>query len=121
MMNPVASIDGYGDRDDMALEHSRTGERVQHTKDSECAALDAALNAANEWGDLNQQSIVGIIVEMMRRGSSSMLGNKRDVFWGDIENISEAVNDACIIEALDEDAFSPSIRTDGFEYEIRLY
>ena len=57
----------------------------------------------------------------MRRGTGSMLGNKSDVFWGEIESISEAVNEACIIEGLDEDCYSPTIRLDGFEYEISLY
>jgi hypothetical protein len=118
---PVASIDGFGDRDDIALARSRSEDQIVENKMREQYETDAAIDNASEWGDLNQQSIVEMIVEMMRRGSASMLGNKRDVFWGEIESISEAVNEACIIEGLDEDVFSPTIRCDGFEYEIRLY
>jgi hypothetical protein len=117
----VASIDGYGDRDDIALARSRSEDLIVENKMKEQYATDAAIDAGAEWGDLNQQSIVDLIVEMLRRGSGSMLGNKRDIFWGEIESISEAMNEACIIEGLDEDAYAPTLRVDGFEYEIRLF
>jgi len=121
MHTPTVSVDGYGDRDDIALARSRSEDRIVENKMREQYETDAAIDNASDWGDLNQQSIVDLIVEMMRRGTASMLGNKRDVFWGEIETISEAVNEACIIEGLDEEVYSPSLRVDGFEYEIRLY
>lgn len=116
-MNPVANIDGYGDRDDIALEKDRFEGII---RDNKAKGLQA-LQAEHDWGSLNCQRIVDLIVEMIERGTSSRLGNKSDIFWGEIESISEAVLEACIVKGLDEDLFSPSIRTDGFEYEIRLY
>lgn len=118
----VASIDGFGDRDDIALANDHQEGQLQENKAIEQYQTHKALIESTSWSeDPNQQSIVDLIVEMLRRGSSSMLGNKRDVYWGAIESISEAVNEACILEGLDEEVYSPSIRTDGFEYEIRLY
>ena len=121
MFIPTHEIDGYGERPDIALARSRSEDTIMENADAErFEAIERFLNS-DDWGDLNQQSIVDLILEMMRRGTSSMLGNKGDIHWGQIESISEAVNEACVIEGLDEDCYSPTIRCDGFEYEIRLY
>lgn len=78
----------------------------------------------HSWGtELNgAESIVDLVLEMLRRGTPQLLGYKSDIYWPvDIESIHEAINEACIIEGLDEDYYSPVIHCDGPEYEIRLY
>jgi hypothetical protein len=120
-MMQVASTDGQGDRDDIALAKYRSEVQIAENKRKTLDETDAAIDRAGEWGDCNQQTITDLIIEMLRRGTSSMLGNKSDIFWGDIESVSEALNEACISEGLDEECYAPSIRVDGFEYEIRLF
>jgi hypothetical protein len=119
-MTYVASIDGFGDRDDIALARDKANGQITDNARKHETETHEALLKASEWGDLNQQSIVDLIVEMLRRGSMSMLGNKKDIYWGEIETISEALTGACIIEGLDDEYYSPSIRCEGFEYEVRL-
>lgn len=118
----VASIDGFGDRDDIALANDRMQGNIYENDRKFDSELHQTLLNSTSWSeDPKQKYIVDLILEMIRSGSSSMLGNKCNIYWGEIESISEAVNDACILEGLDEEDYSPSIRTDGFEYEIRLY
>jgi hypothetical protein len=64
---------------------------------------------------------VDIVLDLIRRGCSSLLLNTDEIHWGNIESISEAVAEACIIEGLDEDCFSPHLHRDGHETEITLY
>lgn len=65
--------------------------------------------------------IVDIVLDLLRRGRSQLLLNTDEIHWGSIETISEAVGEACIIEGLDEDCFSPHLHVDGHETEITLY
>jgi hypothetical protein len=76
---------------------------------------------AHVCGTPTSEYIVDVILEMIRRGSASLLLNTDAIHWGRIESISEAVNEACIIEDLDEDVFAPRIYRDGYETEITLY
>lgn len=79
------------------------------------------MRPAYGWGDDNQQNIVDLIVQLIQNDKAQYLGQKNHVYWGDIETIHEAVNEACICLGLDEDNFSPYLHVDGFEFEITLY
>lgn len=72
-------------------------------------------------GTPKSEYIVDIVLDLIRRGRSQMLLNTNEIHWGEIKSISHAVEEACIIEGLDEDCFSPSMRVDGWETEITLY
>jgi len=118
MFSPVASTDGYGDRDDIALARSRDQDQIRENQYKAWSSSPPT----PEWGDINQQSIVELLVQMLRRGSASSRGYKDQVHWpSGVETISEAVCEACIIEGLDEDCYSPWLKVEGYEYEISLY
>jgi hypothetical protein len=76
---------------------------------------------AQACGTPTSEYIVDVVLGMICRGSASMLLNTDAIHWGDIETISEAVIEACIVDGLAEDCFAPSIRCDGWETEIKLY
>ncbi len=100
---------------------TRDQDAIAENKRKDKDTTEDAIYESSKWGDCNQQGIVDVVRKMMKRNTGSMLGSKCNVFWGEIESISEAVNEACIQEGLDEDCYSPSINCEGFEYEIRLY
>jgi hypothetical protein len=80
-----------------------------------------AKTIAQVCGTPTSEYIVDVVLGLIRRESASMLLNTDAIHWGDIETISEAVVEACIIEGIDEGYFAPSIRCDGYQAEINLY
>ncbi len=121
----VASVDGYGDRDDIALERDRQWENRPpngYTRWEDYHADEALKLNSTTYGTASTARPIAQIVEEMIKGECySKLILCSDVIWPDDEyTIHDAVDEACIQLGLDSEEFSASIHDQGHEIEIRL-
>lgn len=116
----VASVDGYGDRDDIALARDRSQGQILENQANEKAKTHQRLIEAQEYATSGSaKNISTIVQEMIADEKYSMLCLKSHIIW-DVESISEAVTDACVQLGLGDDEFSPHINDLGCEIEITL-
>lgn len=117
----VASVDGFGDRDDIALETDRQQGQILENQANERAATHQKLIAAGEYGTSSSaENISEIVKKMIETESWSKLVYKSDVIW-DVDSISEAVTEACIYLGLGDDEYSPWVNDQSSEIEIGLF
>lgn len=114
------SVDGFGDRDDLALERDRQQGQIRENKARELAELDEAVDRAREYGTSSDaRPITQIVREMLEGERYSRLLLKSQVIW-DADSISEALTEACIQLGLSDEEFSPTYHDQGNEIDIRL-
>ena len=70
------------------------------------------------YGGSDAMHITEIVKKMIEENSMRSLWHKQQVFW-DVEDIHDAVDDACVYLAIDND-FCPGISDKGDEIEITL-
>ncbi|MEG4251084.1 hypothetical protein [Microcoleus sp. Pol10D4] len=117
----VASVDGFGDRDDIALARDKSQGQILENQANERVATHAKLLDAGEYGtNSDAQNISQVVKEMIENEVGSKLVYKSYVIW-DVDSIGEAVTEACICLGLGDDEFSPWVNDQGFEVEIGLY
>lgn len=117
----VASVDGYGEKDDIALANDRAEGQKLENQTQEMVARHQAILASLEYGTSEDaKNISQIVKEMIESEVGSKSLNKSDVVW-DVETISDAVTEACIILGLDDEQYSPWTTSRGFTLEISLF
>lgn len=122
MFSPTPSVDGYGDRRDIAdAKDFGDAARIAERKRIELTQSEAALDrAVSEWGWASSaQPITEIVLEMIEAECYSIQLLKSEVIW-DVESISEAVTEACIQLGLSDEEFAPSYHDLGNEIALRL-
>lgn len=116
----VASVDGYGDRDDIALARDKAQGQAKENQANERAEMHQRLIEAQEYGTNSAaENISDIVQKMIENQVYSKLVLKSQVIW-DVESISEAVTDACICLGLGDDEFAPYVNDQGNQIEITL-
>lgn len=117
----VASVDGYGDRDDIALARDRQQGQILENQANERVKLHERLIKAEEYGTSPDAENISVIVQKMIENETwSQLLCKSHVIW-DVESIHEAVTEACIQMGLSDEEYSPWINAQGWEVEIGLF
>lgn len=117
----VASLDGFGDRDDIALERDKQQGQILENQANERAEIRQRLLDAGEYGTSdNAENLSEIVKEMIENEVGSKLVYKSNVLW-DIDSIHEAVTEACITLGLGDEEFSPWTNDNGFEIELGLF
>ena len=118
----VASVDGFGERDDLALERDRAYENRPpqgYTRWEDYEADEKARKNADSYGTSSKaKPISKIIEEMLENECYQKLLNKSEITW-DLE-LAEALTEACIQLGLSDEEFAPSIHDLGFEIDLRL-
>lgn len=116
----VASVDGFGERDDIALARDKQSPSLWESEKRELAGLDKAIANATTYGTASDaQPITQIVQEMLERECYEKLMLKSEIVWN-VGTLSEAVNEACIQLGLSDEDFSPSFHDLGNEVDIRL-
>lgn len=116
----VASIDGFGERDDIALAREKDLLQISENKDRErFEAIEAVANATVFGSSSTAEPLSKIVQQMLEKGSYQALMLKSQIVW-DVDSISEALNEACIQLGLDEEEFAPHLSDQGNEVEITL-
>lgn len=122
-MNPnfrSVSTDGCGDRDDIALARSVAEGTILENQAKDRAKISQAVDAAREYGTSSQaENISEIVCKMIERECWSKLVLKSQIIW-DVETISEAITEACIVLGLGDEDFSPWVNDCGDQIEISL-
>jgi hypothetical protein len=109
-----------GDRPDILLAQDRSLGQIRDNQERDRLAAMDRLDAARKWGtSANAKPITQIIRGMIQRECWSKLVLKQHVIW-DVESISEAVTEACIILGLGDEEFSPDYQDQGSEIQITL-
>lgn len=117
----VASVDGFGDRDDIALARDKNQGEILENQANERAAIHERLLDAGEYATSNDaENISEIVRKMIENEIGSKLVYKYQVIW-DVDSIHEAVTEACIRLGLGDDEYSPWTNDTGFEIEIGLF
>ena len=117
----VASIDGFGDRDDIALARDKNQGQILENQANERAATHEALINSLEYGTSSDaENISQIVKKMIENDIRSKLINKSHIIW-DVDSISEAVTEACISLALGDDEYNPWVNDQDYEIEISLF
>lgn len=109
----VASVDGFGDRDDIALERDKNQGQIKENQADERAIHHQALIDSCEYGTSSEaQNLSEIVEKMILTENYSQLLLKSHVIW-DVDSISEAVTEACIRLGLSDEEFSPDLNDQG--------
>jgi hypothetical protein len=122
-MNPnfhTQSVDGVGDRDDIALARDKQQGQIVENKEKERFETIEKIALAESFGDEFATPLSKIVEKMIESEVYSKLLIKQEVFM-DFETISEALTEACIQLGLPDEEFSPSLHCTGHEVEICLY
>lgn len=122
-MNPnfrSLSTDGYGDRDDIALARSVAEGTIIENQAKDRAKISQAVDAAREYGSaLEAENISEVVRKMIESECWSKLFLKSQIIW-DVETVSEAIAEACIVLGLGDEEYAPSVHDQGNEIEISL-
>lgn len=122
-MNPnfrSLSTDGYGDRDDIALARSVAEGTIIENQAKDRAKISQAVDAAREYGSaLEAENISEVVRKMIESECWSKLFLKSQIIW-DVETVSEAITEACIVLGLGDEEYAPSVHDQGNEIEISL-
>lgn len=122
----VASIDGFGDRDDIALAKDRENENRPpngYTRWEDYHAAQELKANSNSWGVAAHAIPVAQQIEAMLASECySKLFLKSEIVWPNDEDytINSALEEAATNLGLDSDDFLASIHDQGSEVEIRL-
>jgi hypothetical protein len=117
----VASVDSFGDRDDIALARDRAqGQIRENQADQRLFFAESLLRATTEYGTSDSaENISEIVLSMIRNEVYSKTLLKAHIVW-DVDSIWEAVNEACIRLGLGDDEYSPWTNDLGNKLEITL-
>jgi len=123
---PTVSVDGFGDRDDIALAKDREYENrppAGYTRWEDYHADEALKANANSYGTSSSaRPIAEIVQAMLEADCYSKLILCAEVTWPEDEDytIYSAMEEACIVLGLGSEEFAPTIHHQGSEIEIRL-
>ena len=116
-----ASIDGHGDRDDIALERDKIWNNRKIEKDWRDTV-------SYDWAESPEKGehIEIIVRRMIEKDTMHMCYNKNHIYFPELNDFGEdytihdAVSEVCIVLGLSDEDFNPFLRIEGFMVDIFL-
>lgn len=122
MFSRTPSVDGYGDRQDIAdaRDFSDAARMAEYQAMLMTQSENAIDQAMTEWGtDWDAVPLTHIIADMLVKECYEKLILKSQVFW-DVESVNEALIEACIVLGLDSEEYCASWTNNGCNINLRL-